>query len=70
MMSEILECITLAKAELQAARQKIANEISAYPTSIAGNDALFDHLLAQRFKVNAALEALNADTQMPTPRRP
>jgi hypothetical protein len=67
MMSEISEFITLAKAELQAARQKIANEISAYPTSIVGNDARLDDLLAQRHKVNAALEVLNAEPHVPPP---
>ncbi|WP_225025902.1 hypothetical protein [Xinfangfangia pollutisoli] len=70
MNPEISECITLAKTELQVARQKIAAEISGYPTPIAGCDAQFNHLLAQRHKVNAALEALNADPHVPTPRQP
>jgi hypothetical protein len=70
MSTEISECITLAKTELQVARQKIAAEISGYPTPIAGCDAQFNHLLAQRYKVNAALEALNAEPHVPTPRQP
>jgi hypothetical protein len=70
MSTDISECITLAKAELQVARQKIAAEISEYPTPVAGCDAQFNHLLAQRHKVNAALEALAADPHVPTPRRP
>jgi hypothetical protein len=70
MSTEISECIILAKTELQVARQKIAAEISGYPTPIAGCDAQFNHLLAQRYKVNAALEALNAEPHVPTPRQP
>lgn len=70
MSTEISECIILAKTELQVARQKIAAEISGYPTPIAGCDAQFNHLLAQRYKVNAALEALSAEPHVPTPRQP
>jgi hypothetical protein len=70
MSTDISECITLAKAELQAARQKLAAEISGYTMPIAGCDAQFNHLLAQRHKVNAALEALNADHHVATPRQP
>lgn len=70
MITDISECITLAKAELQVAKQKIAAEISEYPTPIAGCDAQFNHLLAQRQKVNAALEALTVEPHVPTPRRP
>ncbi len=70
MIPDFCECITLAKAELQAARQQIAAEISGYPTPISGCDAQFNHLLAQRYKVNAALQALDADPHVPTPRQP
>ncbi|MGB5557292.1 MAG: hypothetical protein WBN04_04680 [Paracoccaceae bacterium] len=70
MSTDIAECMTLAKAELQAAKQKIADEIAGYPTPIAGCDAQFNHLLAQRQKVTAALAALTADVRVPTPRQP
>lgn len=70
MDTDISECITLAKTELLVAKQKIAAEILGYPTPIAGCDAQFNHLLAQRQKVEAALEALNADPHVPTPRQP
>lgn len=70
MSTDISECITLAKAELQVAKQKIAAEISGYPVPIAGCDAQFNHLLAQRYQVNAALDALAADAHVPTPRQP
>ncbi|WP_102107962.1 hypothetical protein [Oceaniglobus roseus] len=70
MNADISECITLAKAELQAARQKIATEISEYPTPISGCDAQFNHLLAQRQQVSAALEALTSLPHVPTPRQP
>lgn len=70
MIPDISECITLAKAELQAARQQIANEISGYPTPISGCDAQFNYLLAQRHKVSAALQALDAEPHVPTSRNP
>lgn len=70
MSTDISECITLAKVELQVAKQKIAAEISEYPTPVVRCDAQFNHLLAQRQKVNAALEALAADPYVPTSRRP
>ncbi len=70
MCTDIAECMTLAKAELQVAKQKIADELAGYPTPIAGCDAQFNHLLAQRQKVNAALAALTADIHVPTPRQP
>ncbi|EBA06693.1 hypothetical protein [Sagittula stellata] len=70
MIPDISECITLAKVELQAARQQIAAEISGYPTPISGCDAQFNHLLAQRQKVSAALQALESEPHIPTSREP
>lgn len=70
MSTDIAGSIMLAKTELQAAKQKIANEIAEYPTPIAGCDDQFNHLLVQRQKVNAALAALAADFHVPTPRQP
>lgn len=70
MSTDISECIMLAKVELQVARQKIAAEISGYPTPIVGCDAQFNHLLAQRQQVSAALEALTEAPHVPTPRQP
>jgi hypothetical protein len=70
MSTEIAECMGLARTELQIARQKIAEEIASYPSPIAGCDSQFNHLLAQRKKVNAALAALTHDVHIPTPRQP
>ena len=70
MTTEIYECITLAKTELKVARQKIAAELSGYPTPVAGCDVQFNHLLAQRHNVDAALAALEASPHVPTPRQP
>lgn len=50
--------IRAAEAALEAARRRLADEISGYPGPIAGCDAQFNHLLAQRDRVNAALAAL------------
>lgn len=69
MCTDFAECITLAKNELQVAKQKIAHEIAGYPTPVAGCDAQFNHLLAQRHKVDGALAALADEVQTPTPRQ-
>jgi len=44
-------------------------EINEYPTPIAGCDAQFNHLLAERTKVDAALRKLQQDVFIPTPRQ-
>ena len=70
-MSETFEdCILAARAELALARQYLQDEISAYPSPISGCDAQFNHLLAERQKVLAAIQSLNADIFVPTPRSP
>ena len=50
--------IRAAEAALEAARRRLADEIAGYPGPIAGCDAQFNHLLAERDRVNAALAAL------------
>jgi len=57
-----------ARAELAAASEALKDEIGAYPTPIAGCDAQFNHLLASRRKVDAALAALDTEIHIPTPR--
>lgn len=52
------EHIRAAHAALEAARRRLADEIAGYPGPIAGCDAQFNHLLAERDRVNAALAAL------------
>lgn len=59
-----------ALASLRQARTALSEEISAYPTPIAGCDAQFNHLLAERRRVLAALDALGEEVFIPTPRSP
>ena len=64
------DCLTIAATELKIARRLLQTEISDYPTPIAGCDAQFNYLLAQQQRVRAALEALQAEVFIPTPRQP
>lgn len=57
-----------AEAALRTARIALQAEISAYPGPIAGCDAQFTHLLAERRRLQMALEALGAEVFVPTPR--
>ena len=70
-MSEDFEtCITTAKDELETARLLLQRHIAEYPAPIAGCDAQFNHILAERQKVLLALRALTESVFIPTPRRP
>lgn len=62
--------IYLASAQdnLDQARKALAQEISNYPTPISGCDALFNHLLAERSKIQNALHEISAEVFIPTPR--
>lgn len=64
------DCLLVARAELVAAKRMLDVEISAYPTPIAGCDVQFNHLLAERQKVRAAMAALDSEVFVPTPRSP
>ena len=70
MPDEIQDCIFAARAELRVAKQLLTEEISEYPTPIAGCDVQFNHLLAERQRVQAALQSLNSSIFVPTPRSP
>lgn len=59
-----------ARTALIDARTELDAEIRTYPTPISGCDAQYNHLLAERRRVHAALEALDADIHIPTPRAP
>lgn len=59
-----------ARSALEDARTELDTEIRQYPTPISGCDAQYNHLLAERRRVHAALEALNAEVHIPTPRAP
>ncbi len=62
--------VTDAKASLLSAKQELADQIANYPSPIAGCDAQFNHLLAERRRIDAALTALGAEIHIPTPRAP
>ena len=70
MPDPVTECIRSAHDALATARRLLHDEISTYPTPIAGCDAQFNHLLSERQKVIAALSALEDAVFVPTPRRP
>ena len=59
-----------ARSALLLARTELDEEIRSYPTPISGCDAQYNYLLAERRRVHAALEALDADIHIPTPRTP
>ena len=62
--------VETARQHLLAARSALDAEIHAYPTPISGCDAQYNHLLAERRRIQAALRALEAEIHIPTPRAP
>lgn len=62
--------VQAAHASLLSARAALSAEIATYPTPIAGCDAQFNHLIAERQKVLDALRVLEADVFVPNPRTP
>ena len=62
--------VDIARAALTRAQDDLTAEIRAYPTPISGCDAQYNHLLAERRRLHAALSALDADIHIPTPRVP
>ena len=60
----------IARAALVNAQAELIDEIRNYPTPISGCDAQYNHLLAERRRVHAALQALDEDIHIPTPRVP
>ena len=53
---------------LRTALNDLAEQIENYPTPISGCDAQFNHLLAERTKIESALRALDAEVFISTPR--
>ncbi|MEP0945063.1 MAG: hypothetical protein ABJH63_08660 [Rhizobiaceae bacterium] len=62
-------CVADAMASLKTAQSTLISEIKNYPTPIAGCDVQFNHLLEEKARVNAAIEALSAQLFTPTPRQ-
>ena len=70
MTRDFRDLLDEAESRLREARNMIGAEIADYPTPIAGCDAQFNHLLSERQKIDAALEAMGRDVFVPTPRSP
>ena len=70
MARDIEPLLVQAHPALETARRALAREITSYPTPISGCDAQFNHLLAQRSQISRALDALQSDVFVPTPRTP
>ncbi len=68
--ASVTDILETARTHLHAARAALDAEIHGYPTPISGCDAQFNHLLAERRRVMAALRALSAEVHIPTPRAP
>lgn len=60
----------LARIALKRAHLELTDEIRNYPAPVSGCDAQYNHLLAERRRVQAALRALDEDIHIPTPRAP
>lgn len=63
------DCLTVARAELEMARQLVQDEIRDYPTPISGCDAQYNHLIGLRGSISDALRALEAPRFVATPRQ-
>lgn len=59
-----------AAQSLRRARDLIQDELRAYPTPVSGCDAQYNHLIARRNAVTAALDALQSLPFVATPRSP
>lgn len=54
---------------LESARRILNSEIADYPTPISGCDIQFNRLLSDRTRVEVAIQALQNQPFIPTPRR-
>ena len=59
-----------ARRHLAEARDALDAEIRAYPTPVSGCDAQYNHLLAERRRAHEALQVLDSEIHIPTPRAP
>ena len=55
---------------LVTARDALDAEIRDYPTPVSGCDAQYNHLLAERRRAHEAIQVLEAEIRIPTPRAP
>ncbi len=59
-----------ARRHLAEARDALDAEIRDYPTPVSGCDAQYNHLLAERRRAHEALQVLESEIHIPTPRAP
>ena len=64
------DLIYCAQQKLAQALNLLANEMRTYPTPISGCDAQYNHLVAERNRISAALTALSGTPFVATPRTP
>lgn len=62
--------IVTARNALEQALSGISDQMRDYPTPISGCDAQYNHLIAERGRVRAALAALGRTPFVATPRTP
>ncbi len=62
--------IETVRRHLADALDALDAEIRDYPTPVSGCDAQYNHLLAERRRAHEALQVLDADIHIPTPRAP
>ncbi len=62
--------IETARRHLADARDALDAEIRQYPTPVSGCDAQYNHLLAERRRAHEALQVLESEIHIPTPRAP
>ena len=62
--------IETARRHLVAARDALDAEIRDYPTPVSSCDAQYNHLLAERRRAHQALQVLESEIHIPTPRAP
>lgn len=63
------EAVDVALRELVAAQALLREEIARYPTPISGCDAQFNRLLSDRARIARAIEAVEHQPFVPTPRQ-
>ena len=63
------EHVVAAEKQLRLAIKSISQELADYPTPISGCDVQYNHLLAQRAKLELVLHAFDKEIFVATPRQ-
>lgn len=64
------DLIAAAEKHLVFAAEALTDEMRSYPMPVSGCDAQYNHLIAERNRVHAALTALTGTPFVATPRTP